>query len=92
MAEIHRTSFGGSDSADYLEERAWKLFILLPRLLLFKTSRGGKAGERNLRDRITLFDTGQWDILLRESQDFALSHPFYHLRKIWINVFNMRFI
>ena len=35
---------------------AWKLFILLPRMLLYSTRRGGLAGARDLRKRINLFD------------------------------------
>jgi len=46
---------------------AWKLFLLLPRLLLHSTRRGGDAGARDLRRRISLFDAGQWDQLLEES-------------------------
>ena len=45
--------------------RAWKLFCLLPRMLLCKNKRGGKSGTRELRARITLFNAGKWDVLLR---------------------------
>ena len=43
---------------------AWKLFLLLPRLVLHKARRGGEAGERELRRRVTLFDAGEWGQLL----------------------------
>ena len=49
-------------------EQAWKLLILLPRMLLFKTKRGGSAGERDLRRRVAMFDGGQWAQLLDESR------------------------
>ena len=49
-------------------ERTWKLFLLLPRLLLFKSSRGGEAGARNLQQRIAQFDAGEWDQLLAASK------------------------
>ena len=76
LAEIHRTSFRSLDTGVLLEERAWKLFLLLPRLLLHKTTRGGKAGERNLRQRISLFDAGCWDVLLRDARELAVSKTF----------------
>ena len=47
--------------------RAWKLFLILPRMLLHKTRRGGEAGKRNLQERIRLFDAGRWDLLLERS-------------------------
>jgi len=47
---------------------AWTLFMLLPRLLLYKAGRGGKNGARELQRRVTLFDAGQWDVLLDASR------------------------
>ena len=46
---------------------AWKLWCLLPRLLLFQTRRGGEAGTRNLQQRVALFDEGRCDVLLTMS-------------------------
>ena len=43
---------------------AWTLFLMLPRLLLHRVGRGGKNGARELQRRISLFDGGQWDVLL----------------------------
>ena len=37
---------------------AWKLFLLLPRMLPHTTRRGGDAGAQNLRRRIATFDRG----------------------------------
>ena len=58
-------SYNG-DSVDFMVKRvdSWCLWCLLPRLLLFQTKRGGDAGIRLLKRRISLFDTGKWDELL----------------------------
>ena len=40
---------------------AWRLFILAPHMLLFKTSRGGECGKRNLQQRVRLYELGEWD-------------------------------
>ena len=42
------------------EVRAWKLFLLLPRMLLFPPARGGKVSKGHLMERLDLFSTGQW--------------------------------
>ena len=47
---------------------AWTLFMLLPKLLLYKAGRGGKYGARELQRRVTFFDVGQWDVLLDTSR------------------------
>ena len=51
--------------------RAWKLFLLLPRLLLFRSCRGGTIPKKKLQDRFSLFARGEWLQLLRLSQDAA---------------------
>ena len=48
-------------------ERAWKLFMLLPRLLLHRPSRGGLVKKSKLRERFAQFASGQWDSLVEES-------------------------
>ena len=49
--------------------RGWKLFVLLPRLLLFKPPRGGKVAKNTLLDRFTKFAPGQWLELLSASAE-----------------------
>ena len=49
------------------QERAWKLFMLLPRLLLHRPSRGGLVKKSKLRERFAQFASGRWDSLLEES-------------------------
>ena len=43
-----------------VEVRAWKLFLLLPRMLLFRPARGGKVSKGHLMERLDLFSSGQW--------------------------------
>ena len=40
--------------------RGWKLFTLLPRLLLTKLPRGGKVPKNKLLQRVQKFASGQW--------------------------------
>ena len=44
------------------------LFMLLPRLLLYKAGRRGKNDARELQRRVALFDAGQWDVFLDASR------------------------
>ena len=49
------------------QERAWKLFMLLSRLLLHRPYRGGLVKKTKLRERFAQFASGQLDSLLEES-------------------------
>ena len=46
-------------------ERAWKLLLLLPRMLLTKPRRGGFVPRKELEIRLALFSFGEWHILMR---------------------------
>ena len=48
--------------------RAWKLFMLLPRLLLHKPPRGGLVPKSHLRERFVKFAAGSWERLLDASR------------------------
>ena len=48
-------------------EAAWKLFLLAPRLLLARCRDTGPVGRATLLRRVELFETGQWEQLLREA-------------------------
>ena len=48
--------------------RAWKLFLLLPRMLLFRPPRGGFVHKCQLTERFARFSRGQWIELLLASQ------------------------
>ena len=58
----------GHDRGDILrQERGWKAFMLLPRLLLHRKCKGGKIGKEMLRERFDSFRAGRWASLLAES-------------------------
>ena len=42
------------------QERGWKLFLLIPRLLLHRPARGGLIPRRKLRERFEKFVQGHW--------------------------------
>ena len=53
------------------QERGWKLFLLLPRVLLQRLSRGGLVPESKLLERLRRFATGDWIGLLQEGLSSA---------------------
>ena len=60
----------GSASGDELRRtRAWKLFLLLPRLLLHKPPRGGLVLRKKLEECFAAFAVGRWAELLRASRE-----------------------
>ena len=42
----------------------WKLFLLLPRMLLFRYPRGGNIPKQRLVERFASFSRGEWEQLL----------------------------
>ena len=60
---------GGAAHNPVLTSRAWKLFMLVPRLLLFRHRRGRYVPKEQLQDRFRQFERGKWLQLLRMSQD-----------------------
>ena len=53
------------------QERGWKLFLLLPRMLLHRSPRGGPISRDKLIGRFDQFASGQWHNLLVASQTCA---------------------
>ena len=51
--------------------RAWKLFLLLPRLLLHRPARGGNVPKSRLCERFADFAAGRWGELLEQSRHCA---------------------
>ena len=51
--------------------RGWKLFLLLPRMLLSRRPRGGSVSREKLQKRFELFTAGQWEELIGASQEMA---------------------
>ena len=47
--------------------RAWKLFMLLPRMLLSRPPRGGQVPKKFLEERFQMFSVGRWAELVRAS-------------------------
>ena len=54
---------------DIAQCRGWKLFLLLPRLLLFRPPRGGLIPKQQLQNRFSLFSRGEWEQLLLQSEE-----------------------
>ena len=50
------------------EERGWKLFLLLPRMMLHRPPRGGLIPRSKLIHRFELFVSGRWTELLAASE------------------------
>ena len=63
--------------------RAWKLFLILPRLLLHRPPRGGNIPKCRLLQRFSDFAAGQWLHLLEESRDFATQASVVSHRRRW---------
>ena len=61
--------------------RAWKLFLLLPRILLFRSGRGGLIPKNMPLERFASFAEGQWIALLRQGQEAAEAHKAGVLRR-----------
>ena len=53
---------------DTRRELGWKLFLLLPRLLLHRSPRGGTIPRSKLLKRFDLFNRGEWICLLEASR------------------------
>ena len=66
-------AIGGIEVLDELrQERAWKLFLLLPRMLLQRPGRGGLVPRSKIEERLRQFAEGRWADLVNESIQSAL--------------------
>ena len=52
---------------DHQQERGWKLFLALPRMLLHRSPQGGKISKDKLISRFDKFAKGQWNDLIEAS-------------------------
>ena len=68
MSEILEGSAVGDE---WREERGWKLFFLLPRMLLSRPPRGGNISKDKLSGRFAEFARGHWLGLIRAGMDHA---------------------
>ena len=57
---------------DAMQTRGWKLFFLVPRMFLFRPSRGGQVPKKALLTRVDLFNSGQWSELVEMSVTSSL--------------------
>ena len=64
-----------ADHENDQRERGWKLFLLLPRLLLFRHAGGGNIHKGKLAQRFQDFSEGRWSELLRVSTQSAEDAP-----------------
>ena len=55
-----------------MQTRAWKFFFLVPRMFLFRPSRGGQVPKKALLTRVDLFNSGQWSELVEMSMTSSL--------------------
>ena len=70
---LQEAECGRAESNEVRRVRAWKLFLLLPRMLLFCSGRGGMIPKKKLQERFLLFAQGEWLKLLRLSHEVAQS-------------------
>ena len=72
----------GWDSGDVVkQERGWKLFFLLPRMLLSRRCRGGLVPRRKLETRFQKFFAGDWAGLVADSEDLTSQASTARVRK-----------
>ena len=63
LRAVQEASHGGDATA---QDRAWKLFLLLPRLLLRRSGSQGAEGRAEVLERIELVEAGSVERLLRD--------------------------
>ena len=59
-AALEEVLAGFTQRSDVRMARGWKLFMLLPRMMLHKPPRGGGVPRKKLEERVQLFQNGQW--------------------------------
>ena len=62
LDEIKAGSFGNDEMR---QKRGWKLFLLIPRMLLHRQPRGGTIAREKLVQRFERFSSGHWIELIR---------------------------
>ena len=65
----HATSMARGDRLGQV--RAWKFFLMLPRMLLSRPPRGGEVPKKELQDRFAAFARGEWAQLVEASLDWS---------------------
>ena len=80
---LHEIVNGAERREEGIQCRGWKLFLLMPRMLLFRNPRGSKIPTQRLIARFAAFSRGERDKLLIESEscDVAASRGFQRRRR-----------
>ena len=66
-AALEEVLVGHPQRSDVRMARGWKLFMLLPRMMLHKPPRGGQVPRKKFEERVQLLQNGQWSQLLERS-------------------------
>ena len=64
---------GHSTGNEEVSTRGWKLFLLLPRMLLYRPPRGGLIPRRRLEERVAQFNNGECVTLVESSLEHAMN-------------------
>ena len=72
---------GRQERDAWRRERAWELFMLVPRLLLFRGATGERVPKEQLVARAAAFAAGQWLELFEASQEHATAHAPQEIRR-----------
>ena len=70
---LHEWEAGEVVQSEARKSKAWKLFVLLPRMLLFKPPRGGLVAKSKMVERFKFFSDRRWEDLLLLSRDSAMA-------------------
>ena len=68
----HLDAMRGRPGADH--ERAWKLFLLIPRVFLFTPEAAGRAGRREFDERVAKWSRGDFKGLLEQAHARGKGH------------------
>ena len=83
---LHEIVTGAERHDEAAQCRGWKLFMLLPRLLLFRPPRGGNISKQELLERFSAFSRGEWDQLMQsEDCNEAASRGFHRRRRAHVD-------
>ena len=72
---LHEIVTGTERHDESVQCRGWKLFMLLPRLLLFRLPRGGNISKLQLLERFSAFSRGEWDSCCCNPKIATKQHP-----------------
>ena len=66
---LHEWEAGEVVQSEERKSRAWKLFVVLPRMLSLKPPRGGLVAKSKMVERFKFFSDGRWEdlLLIRDS-------------------------